>query len=255
MLPHHSPLVIAEQFSTLASLYPGRIDLGLGRATGIPPGSGDGVLRALRHRPDAREAFPADVQDLQSLLRHSGQSIRATPGSGLDVPIWLLGSSDSSAKLAATLGLPYVFATQIGPNALDVALVSYRSGFRSSEVLDQPHLMVCVIVVAAETDEQARHLFTSIQQAAILLRRGLPAPLPPAIRDLDAFASPEEQNRVKKMLPYVIVGARQTVRKGIEALLTRTLADELMVLTFVHDQDARHRSLAIVSEACDAIVA
>jgi luciferase family oxidoreductase group 1 len=245
MLPHHSPLVIAEQFSTLASLYPGRIDLGLGRATGIPPGSGDGVLRALRHRPDAREAFPADVQDLQSLLRHSGQSIRATPGSGLDVPIWLLGSSDSSAKLAATLGLPYVFATQIGPNALDVAL----------EVLDQPHLMVCVIVVAAETDEQARHLFTSIQQAAILLRRGLPAPLPPAIRDLDAFASPEEQNRVKKMLPYVIVGARQTVRKGIEALLTRTLADELMVLTFVHDQDARHRSLAIVSEACDAIVA
>jgi luciferase family oxidoreductase group 1 len=257
MLPHHSPLVIAEQFGTLASLYPGRIDLGVGRSTGIPPGNGDSVLRALRHRPDAREEFPVDVKDLQSLLRHSNlaQPIRAIPGSGLDIPIWLLGSSDSSARLAAALGLPYVFATQIGPNALDAALDSYRSEFRSSDALDQPHIMVSAIVVAADTDEQAQHLFTSLQQAAILLRRGLPAPLPSPIHDLDAFASREEQDRVKQMLPYTIVGARQTVREGIAALLARTLADELMILTFIHDQDARHRSLTIVSEACDTMVA
>jgi luciferase family oxidoreductase group 1 len=257
MLPNHSPLVIAEQFGTLASLHPGRIELGLGRSTGIPPGNAAGVLRALRHRPDAREAFPADVEDLQSLLRHSNpeQSVRAIPGSGLDLPIWLLGSSDWSGKLAAKLGLAYVFATQIGPSALDAALDSYRSGFRSSEVLDRPHVMVCVIVVAAETDEQAQHLFTSIQQVMILLRRGSSSPLPPAIKNLDAFATAEEQDRVRQMLPYTIVGSRETVRDGIETLLARTQADELMFLTFVHDQDARHRCLAIVADVCDTMAA
>jgi luciferase family oxidoreductase group 1 len=255
MLPNHSPLVIAEQFGTLASLYPGRIDLGLGRSTGIPPGNVDGVLRLLRHRPDARGGFGADLEDLQSLFRPSGPgpSVRAIPGTGLDVPIWLLGSSVSSAKLAASLGLPYVFATHIGPSALDGALDSYRTGFRASEVLDRPHVMVCVIVVAAETDEQARHLFTSIQQAIILSQRGSSGPLPPAVHDLDEFASREEQDRLRHVLPCVIVGAKEGVREGIGALLARTQADELMILTFVHDLDARRRSLAIVAEACDAI--
>jgi luciferase family oxidoreductase group 1 len=198
-----------------------------------------------------------DLKDLQALLRHSNpaQQIRAIPGAGLDIPIRLLGSSDSSAKLAAALGLPYVFATQIGANALDAALDSYRSEFRSTDALERPHIMVSAIVIAADTDEQAQHLFTSLQQAAVLLRRGLPAPLPPPIHDLDAFASREEQDRVRQMLPYTIVGSRQTVSEGIAALLARTLADELMILTFIHDQAARHRSLTIVSEACDTMAA
>ena len=186
MLPNHAPLVIAEQFGTLESLYPGRIDLGLGRAPG-----GDGmVLRALRRGPEVADRFPSDVQELQFFFRHPepDQAIRAVPGAGLDVPIWLLGSSTYSAQLAAALGLPFAFAAHFAPDALGEALALYRSDFKPSAALDRPRAMVAVTIVAADTDARARRLFTSLQQAFIALQSGTPGMLQPPVDDLDAIA-------------------------------------------------------------------
>ena len=250
MLPNHSPLVIAEQFGTLASLYPGRIDLGLGRAPG-----GDGmVLRALRRGPETADRFPLDVRELQFFFREPqpGQMIRAVPGAGLDVPLFLLGSSTFSAELAASLGLPFAFAAHFAPDGLGAALDLYRAGFRPSAALAKPHAMVCVTIVAADTDAEAGHLFTSLQQAFVNLRRGTPGLLKPPVDALDASA--RERAGVDHALRYAIVGSPDTVRRGIDTLLAETGADELMITAQIFDQAARRRSFEIVAAVRDGAV-
>ncbi len=253
MLPNHSPLAVAEQFGTLASLHPGRIDLGLGRAPG-----GDGyVLRALRRSPESGDRFPRDVQELQYLFGEAApdQSIRAVPGAGLDVPLYLLGSSTFSAELAGLLGLPFAFAAHFAPDALGAALALYRATFRPSAALAKPHAIVCVTIVAADTDAEAARLFTSQQQAFVWLRRGTPALLQPPIDDLGAMAEPHERANVARALRTAIVGAPDTVGRGIAALLAETAADELMVNAMVHDQGARHHSYSLVAAARDRLAA
>ena len=253
MLPNHSPLVIAEQFGTLASLYPGRIDLGLGRAPG-----GDGhTLRALRRLPDTADRFPRDVQELQYLFGHAeeGQPLRAVPGAGLEVPIYLLGSSTFSAELAGLLGLPFAFAAHFAPDALGAALALYRSRFRPSAQLAAPHVIVAVTVVAADTDEEARRLFTSLQQAFVSLRRGTPGLLQPPVDDIAAFASPMELAGVDHALRYAVVGAPTTVEQGLAKLLAETGADELLVTAQIYDQEARRRSFSLVADVRDRLEA
>jgi luciferase family oxidoreductase group 1 len=248
MLPNHSPLVIAEQFGTLASLYPGRIDLGLGRAPG-----GDGMtLRALRRGPETADRFPYDVQELQFFFRapEAGQTIRAVPGAGIDVPLYLLGSSTFSAELAAALGLPFAFAAHFAPDALAAALDVYRSGFKPSAALAKPHAIVCVTVVAADTDAEAAFLFTSLQQAFVNLRRGTPGLLPKPSDDIEASA--RERASVDHALRHAIVGSAGSVRRGIERLRAETQADELMITAQIYDQAARWRSFEIVAEVRDA---
>jgi luciferase family oxidoreductase group 1 len=245
MLPNHSPLVIAEQFGTLEALYPGRIDLGLGRA----PGSDQRTQRALRRSPETAERFPHDVQELRFLLEDAepGQPVRAVPGAGSHVPLWLLGSSTFSAALAAALGLPFAFAAHFAPDDLGDALKIYRSSFKPSEQLREPYAMVCVTIVAADTDAEARYLFTSLQQAFINLRRGMPGLLQRPIKDIEDFAPRSQRAGVDHALRYAIVGSRETVQNGIAALLQETGADELMVTAQIYDQAARHKSYEIVA--------
>ena len=245
MLPNHAPLVIAEQFGTLATLYPGRIDLGLGRA----PGTDGRTARALRRDPDAADTFPQDVQELQALLgpAQPGQAVHAIPGADTNVPIWILGSSLFGAQLAAHLGLPYAFASHFAPDALQMALRLYRDRFRPSAQLDRPHAMVGVNVVAAATDAEARHLFTSVQQSFTTLIRGTRGKLPRPIRDIEAFWSPVEKAQVDGMLSCSVVGSPDTVRAGLERLVARTGADELLVASAIHDHAARLRSYEILA--------
>ncbi|HEU4712868.1 MAG TPA: LLM class flavin-dependent oxidoreductase [Pyrinomonadaceae bacterium] len=240
MLPNHSPLVIAEQFGTLESLYPGRIDLGLGRAPGTDPGT----LRALRRDPAAADTFPQDVLELQSLLApvKAGQTVRAVPGAGTEVPLWILGSSTFGAELAASLGLPYAFASHFAPEALLLALDLYREQFRPSRQLDQPYAMVGVNVVAAETDEEARRLFTTIQQSFTNLVRGAGGKLQAPIDNIDDYWNPIEKHQASRMLKYSIVGSPETVRRGLDQLVRLTQADELMIVTSIYDHAARMRS-------------
>ncbi len=251
MLPNHPPLVIAEQFGTLEILYPGRIDLGLGRAPG-----GDGmVLRALRRGAETADRFPRDVQELEFFFQEPApeQTIRAVPGAGLRVPMFLLGSSTFSAELAAALGLPFAFAAHFAPDALEAALALYRSGFQPSAALDKPYAMVGVTVVAAETDAEARRLFTSLQQAFVALRRGTPGLLKPPVDDIASVASGRERAGVDHALRAAIVGAPDTVRAGLAALLRSTGADELIVTAQIYDQAARRRSFEIVAEVRDTL--
>jgi luciferase family oxidoreductase group 1 len=244
MLPNHAPLVIAEQFGTLASLYPGRIDLGLGRA----PGSDPPTTRALRRTPGAADTFPQDVVELMSWFRvpEPGQAVQAVPGAGLDVPIWILGSSLFGAELAAALGLPYAFASHFAPAAMTDALALYRSRFRPSDRLERPYTMVGVNVFAADTDAEARRLFTSLQQAFINLRRGRPGPLPPPDDGLEERLSPADRHLIAEMLSATVVGAPETVRRGLLAFAERTGADELMLTSQIYDHAARLRSFEIV---------
>jgi luciferase family oxidoreductase group 1 len=246
MLPNHSPLVIAEQFGTLESLYPGRIDLGLGRA----PGTDQLTVRALRRDPASAEYFPQDVVELQTLLGpgQAGQMVRAVPGAGLQVPIWILGSSLFGAQLAAILGLPYAFASHFAPDALIDALQIYRERFKPSAQLDRPYAMAGLHVVAAESDAEARHLFTSVQQSFTSLRRGQPGQLPPPIDDIEAFWSPAEKLQAAHLLQYAVVGGPETARLGLERFISLTGVDELMVVTTVHDHLARVRSLEILAD-------
>jgi len=246
MLPNHSPLVIAEQFGTLESLYPGRIDLGLGRA----PGTDQRGLRALRRDPMRADEFPHDVAELQLLLApvQPGQAIQAVPGAGLKVPLWILGSSTFGAQLAAHLGLPYAFASHFAPDALIEALAVYRAQFRPSAQLDRPYAMVGVNVVAAETDAKAKRLFTTVQQAFTNLHRGRPGPQQPPVDDIEQYWSPAEKLRTSHMLKYSIVGAPETVRAGLQRLVSTTQADELMVVSNVYDHAARVRSYEILAE-------
>jgi luciferase family oxidoreductase group 1 len=252
MLPNHAPLVIAEQFGTLESLYQGRIDLGLGRA----PGTDLRTARALR--PDlatTAENFPQDVRELQAFLEpaRAGQVVRAVPGAGLRVPIWLLGSSTYSAQLAGMLGLPFAFASHFAPAALMAALDIYRTHFRPSEQLSEPYAMVGVNVFAADTDAEARRLFTSLQQQFVSLRRGTPGPLPPPIDDTDVAWSPMEQAGIDAALSYSAIGAPDRVQQDLEAIIKQTEANELMLTAQIYDHAARLRSFEIAAGVRDRI--
>ncbi len=246
MLPNHSPMVIAEQFGTLEALYPGRIDLGLGRA----PGSDQLAARALRLGPDRSDDFPREVMQLQAFLapEQPGQALRAFPGAGSEVPIWILGSSLFGAQLAAALGLPYAFASHFAPDALMAALQTYRAGFQPSEQLDRPYAMIGLNVVAADTDAEARRLFTTIQQGFTNLRRGRPGPYQPPIDDIDTYWTDTERVQASHMLKYAVVGSPETVRAGLDAIVDQTDADELMVVSAIYDHDARLRSYEILAE-------
>jgi luciferase family oxidoreductase group 1 len=252
MLPNHAPLVVAEQFGTLASLYPDRIDLGLGRA----PGTDQLTARALRRDLMTRaEEFGHDIQELQSYFAPAlpGQRIRAVPGEGLNVPIWLLGSSLYGAQLAALLGLPYAFASHFAPDEMMRALEVYRTGFRGSTQLDRPYAMLTVNIFAADTDEEARHHFTSLQQAFLNLRRGRPGKVPAPTDDIDSFWTPQEKAGVAHALMYSFVGSADTIEQGLRAFLAKTNPDELMVAGHFHDHAARLRSLEIAAEVRDRI--
>ena len=246
MLPNHSPLVIAEQFGTLAALFPGRIELGLGRA----PGTDGLTARALRRDSDAgAETFPEDVVELQAYFKpvQPGQRIRAVPGAGLEVPIWLLGSSLYSAQLAAALGLPFAFASHFAPDLLQQAVEIYRARFRPSGQLARPCVMLGLNVFAAETDAAARRLFTSVQQAFVNLRRGEPGPLPPPVDTMEGRWSPAEKATAEHTLRYAIVGSAETVRRGLEQFVAQERPDEIMATAMIFDHAARLRSFEILA--------
>ncbi len=257
MLPNHAPLVIAEQFGTLESLYPGRIDLGLGRA----PGTDMRTARALRRNlQGSDDTFPHDVIELMSHFRAPpadgphvmGQQVRAVPGAGLDVPIWILGSSLFGAELAAQLGLPFGFASHFAPDYLMQALEIYRGHFQPSEQLEKPYAMACIGIYAADSEADARRLFTSIQQQFIALRRGSPGPLPPP-RDMDGFWAPQERAMVEHSLMYSMVGTRPTVEHRVAEFLEHTQVDELMITAQIYDHAARVRSYEIAAEVRAAL--
>ena len=248
MLPNHSPLVIAEQFGTLASLHPGRIDLGLGRA----PGTDQRTAYALRRDVNsAAERFPEDVVELQALLGdlQDGQRIRAIPGAGTHVPLWILGSSLYGAQLAAMLGLPYAFASHFAPDALIKALEIYRERFTPSAQQATPYAMPALQVIAADTDAEARRLFTSTQQNFANMQRNARGQLPPPIDDIDTYWSEEEKARAGHMLKYAVVGSPATVREGLRAFIELTAANEIMVAGAIYDHAARLRSFEIVADA------
>jgi len=252
MLPNHAPLVIAEQFGTLESLFPGRIDLGLGRAPGTDPLT----ARALRRgQANSADTFPQDVMELQAYFHpaEGRPAVQAVPGAGLRVPIWLLGSSLFSAQLAAALGLPFAFAAHFAPDQLEEALQLYRSEFRPSEALRDPYAMAAVAVYAAETDAAAARLFTSLQQSFVSLRRGAPTPLPPPVDTMDGRWSETEQAGVEHAFREAIVGSPSRVKRGIAAFREKTGVDELMVTGAIYDQTARLRSFELAAEAATSI--
>ncbi|WP_266182826.1 LLM class flavin-dependent oxidoreductase [Dyella humicola] len=253
MLPNHAPLQVAEQFGTLASLYPGRIDLGLGRA----PGTDHATARALRRYFESADAFPADVQELLAYFEPATpeQPVRAVPGAGVEVPVWLLGSSLFSARLAAAMGLPFAFASHFAPDAMDEALALYRRDFRPSTRLQAPHAMLGVNVVAATSDGEARRLFTTQQQSFINLRRGRPGLIPPPIDDIENYWTPTEKFGVERALACAVIGDANTVKQGIEAFVARHRPDELMVTANVFEHEARCRSFEIVAQVRASIAA
>ncbi|RWD66369.1 MAG: LLM class flavin-dependent oxidoreductase [Mesorhizobium sp.] len=246
MLPNHAPLVIAEQFGTLNALFPGRIDLGLGRA----PGTDMMTARALRRNLEASDNFPQDVVELMGYFRpaEEGQRIRAVPGEGQHVPVWILGSSLYGAQLAALLGLPYAFASHFAPAELDHALEVYRTRFQPSAELDKPYVMLGLNVFAAPTDAEARLLFTSLQQAFVNLRSGRPGQLPPPVENYDRDLDPVAKTMLAQALSCAVVGSPETVRQGIDAFARRTGADELMVTAQMFDHAARVRSFEILAD-------
>ncbi len=246
MLPNHSPLVVAEQFGTLESLYPGRIDLGLGRA----PGTDQRTLRALRRDPMTADHFPQDVLEVQAFLGpvHPNQAVQAVPGGGTEVPIWILGSSLFGAQLAAELGLPYAFASHFAPDALMQALAVYRERFKPSEQQATPYAMPGINVVAADTDEEARYLFTTIQQRFTDMIRGTRGKLQPPIEDIEAYWSPAEKAHVSGMLRYAFVGSAQSLERQLGAFLDATQADEIMVTAPLYDPEKRKRSYEILAQ-------
>jgi luciferase family oxidoreductase group 1 len=246
MLPNHPPLVIAEQFGTLEALFPGRIDLGLGRA----PGTDQLTARALRRGlANSADTFPQDVVELQAYFQPAepGQAVRAVPGEGMRIPIWLLGSSLFSAQLAAVLGLPFAFASHFAPDYLHDALEIYRREFRPSPEWPRPYSIACIGVVVAETDQEARRLFTSLQLSFVNLRRGQPSGLPAPVDSMDGNWSPAEKAMVEHAFREAIVGSPQTVKQGINAFLERTRVDELMATAAIHDHAARVRSFELLA--------
>ena len=248
MLPNHAPLLIAEQFGTLAALHPGRVELGVGRAPGSDQITARAVRRALLQ---SEESFPQEVLELMGYFRpvEPGQRVQAVPGAGLDVPIWILGSSTYGAQLAAMLGLPFSFASHFAPAMLMDAIAIYRQRFRPSEQLSAPYVMPGVTVVAAETDEEARFLFSSLQQATLNNRTGRPSRVQPPVPDFEARLDPYARAILHDAFACAIVGGPETVRRGLEDFATRTAADELMVTANIYDHAKRKRSFEIVAEA------
>jgi luciferase family oxidoreductase group 1 len=252
MLPNHAPLVIAEQFGTLATLFPGRIDLGLGRA----PGTDQLTARALRRHLNSNEEddFPRDVVELMGYLDapQPGMSVRAIPGVGTQVPVWILGSSLYGAQLAAYLGLPYAFASHFAPELLEQALAIYRETYRPSARWPEPHTMVGVNVVAADSDAEGARLLTSLQQRFLGMRRGQRGPLPRPVPSMDGLWSDAERAGVEHMLAATASGGPAKVQRELDAIVQRTGADELIVAGAVHDHDARLRSYEILSRLAGA---
>lgn len=253
MLPNHAPLQVAEQFGTLASLYPDRIDLGLGRA----PGTDQPTARALRRYFDGADRFPQDVEELLHYFAPArpGQPVQAVPGAGIEVPVWLLGSSLFSAQLAAAMGLPFAFASHFAPGAMDEALAVYRRDFRPSTRLEEPYAVLALNVVGAATGAEARRLFTTQQQSFVRLRRGQPGPIPPPIDDIEAFWAPHEQAMVAQALACAVIGDAAEVRDGIAAFVARHRPDELLLTANIFDHAARKASFSIAAAACAESVA
>ncbi|MBI0435729.1 LLM class flavin-dependent oxidoreductase [Roseomonas sp. KE0001] len=252
MLPNHAPLMVAEQFGTLNALFPGRIDLGLGRA----PGTDMRTARALRRNLSGdADSFPQDVVELQNWFApvQPGQPVQAVPGGGMEIPIWILGSSLYGAQLAAMLGLPFAFASHFAPQMLDQALAVYREGFRPSETLKRPYAMAAMNLFAAATDAEGERLFTSLQRQFLNLRRGTPGKLPPPAEDIAALQQEARLAGVGHSLSCSAVGAPATVRAAIEGFLERTGVDELMLTGQIFDHAARLRSFEIGAEVCRAL--
>lgn len=252
MLPNHSPLVIAEQYGTLESLYPGRIDLAVGRA----PGTDQRTAYALRRDfPNAAERFPQDVVELLGYFQpeQPGQAVRAFPGAGLNVPVWILGSSLFGAQLAAKLGLPYAFASHFAPDHMMAALEIYRSKFRQTGFIERPYAMLGIGIYAADTDVEARRLFTSLQQQFVNLRRGTPTQLQPPVDSMDGLWSEAEKAGVEHAMRYALAGTREQVREGLKNFIAMTAADELIVTAQIYDHEARKRSYEIVAEVRDEL--
>ncbi|MDO8359650.1 MAG: LLM class flavin-dependent oxidoreductase [Devosia sp.] len=252
MLPNHAPFVIAEQFGTLARLFPGRIDLGLGRA----PGTDQMAVRALRRLPENAENFPNDVLELQAYFAPAvpGQRLQAVPAAGADVPLWILGSSTFGAMLAAELGLPYAFASHFAPDQLLPALELYRSRFKPSEQLARPYVMAGINIIAADTDREARRLATTQQMSFAGIFRGARGLSQPPIDDIDTFWSLQEKAQVTQMLSRSVVGSPGTVRAGVDAFLVETGIDELMIVSDVYEHGARLRSYELIANALGPIV-
>jgi len=247
MLPNHSPMVIAEQFGTLATLFPARIDLGLGRA----PGTDQRTLQALRRGPESSESFPQDVMELQALLGppQENQTIHAIPGEDTNVPLWILGSSLFGAQLAAHLGLPYAFASHFAPQALMQAISTYRGRFKPSAQLAAPYVMVGCNAIVANTEAEAKRLFTTPQQQFARMVRGTRGRLPPPIDDIESFWSPMEKEHAMSMLGCSFYGSPATIKAKLAPLIEATGADELMVAAAIWDHKARVRSFELLAEA------
>ena len=246
MLPNHSPLVIAEQFGTLESLYPGRIDLGIGRA----PGTDQTTARALRrNNTEGPNDFPESLLELQRYFSDENRTakVRAIPGEGLEVPIWLLGSSTYSAQLAAYLGLPFAFASHFAPTYLFEALHLYREHFKPSSGLASPYAMACVNVIAADTDAEAAYLATSLYQLAMNILHGTPKPMKPPVSDMDSIWSEYEKAAILQMMQYAFIGGPATVKAQLQDFLDKTGVDEIMITSHIYDQAARVHSYEIVS--------
>ncbi|WP_018478700.1 LLM class flavin-dependent oxidoreductase [Pontibacter roseus] len=253
MLPNHAPLIVAEQFGTLESLYPGRIDLGLGRA----PGTDQVTAMALRRDLQGSvEDFPNHVAELRQYLSASNSTarVRAIPGEGLDIPVWLLGSSTYGAQLAAILGLPYAFASHFAPAALQVALKVYRENFRPSDTLKEPYAMACVNVVAADTDEEAERLATTVYNSFLNVIRGKALPMQPPVDDMEGIWDRSEKFAVQQMLRYSFIGSQRTIRAELQGFLNETQVDEIMVTTGIYDPSARQYSYELLAEACKEVV-
>jgi luciferase family oxidoreductase group 1 len=246
MLPNHSPLIIAEQFGTLESLYPNRIDLGLGRA----PGTDQLTWRALRREASASNRFPQDVQELQHFFGpvEEDQAVQAVPGGNLNVPLWMLGSSLFGSQLAAELGLPYAFASHFAPAALDQAFEQYRHLFKPSNQLQQPYAMPCISVIVADTDEQAQYLLSSMQQRFLGMIRNQRGKLSPPVDDIESCWNPMEKAQVESMLSCAFVGSAKTVKEKLQPFINRTQANELMVSAGIFDQTARLHSYQLLAE-------
>lgn len=245
MLPNHAPLMVAEQFGTLESLFPGRIDLGLGRAPGTDPATARALRRTLASDPDA---FPRDVVELLSYFHpQDGQAVRAVPGSGLDVPIWILGSSLFGAQVAAMMGLPFAFASHFAAAQMTQALAIYRARFRPAGHLSQPHVMLGVNIVAADTDDEARYLATSGRQAFASLRRGMPTTLPPPNREFEKEIAAFRGTRLEELQSVSMVGSAATVHDDLGDFIARTGADELVIVSHIYDHAARLRSYEITA--------
>ena len=254
MLPNHAPLVIAEQFGTLASLFPNRIDLGLGRAPGTDPLTARALRRDLTGSADQ---FPQDVQELQHYFGpvQPDQAVKAIPGAGLEVPIWILGSSLYGAQLAAHFGLPYAFASHFAPDDLFDALRTYHRLFKPSTQLARPHAMIGVNIVAADTDEQARHLFTTQQQHFTRMRRNTRGQLPPPIDNMDTFWSLQEKAAVTDQLSCSVVGSPETLERGLRQLIEKTGASEFMMTSQIFEHQARLHSFEIAAQVMKTLQA